>query len=77
MIKMADITLWEIYKKKLGTDKKSTDNKEESMVKGEAVTHLDKMLDAAKGQISTLTTLLTGGYWSEPLIVDSWLSNST
>jgi hypothetical protein len=56
--KMA-VTLWEIYKKKFGA---VTDGK--SMVEAEAPTYLDKMLDAAKDQISTLTTLLTGGYFA-------------
>jgi len=53
-------TLWEIYKEK----KLSKDANGKLVMEGAAATNLDTMLEAAKDQISTLTTLLTGGYFA-------------
>jgi hypothetical protein len=60
--------LWEIYKSKMyrkdQNGKLEFDAAGNHVLKAGADTHFDKMLDAVKDQISTLTTLLTGGYFA-------------
>jgi hypothetical protein len=60
--------LWEIYKSKMYRKDQNgdpvVDAAGKKVLEAGADANIDKMLDAVKDQISTLTTLLTGGYFA-------------
>jgi hypothetical protein len=60
--------LWEIYKSKMYSKDQNgipvVDTAGKKVLEPGADANIDKMLDAVKDEISTLTTLLTGGYFA-------------